>query len=192
MALFNKNKEDAVDNREDEVNKEDLNLDSVVTPTLEEAQTGEKLDAKQLARKAKTEIKQSLYEQLKDSIAGNEDATKLLQQLRPSLYGLSNTGCGGTAKHTTFGDMFTNVGDVVDELTVFKALKVGPVDGKKFCRKLIAKSTPDERKWVHYDLVNCEYTLTAIGADVPPNWVGYTPDANEVPEIENTNEDDTI
>jgi len=131
-------------------------------------------------RAEKTAKKNGLYESLKALIADNSEATLILQSLRPSLYGLSNTGRGTVSKHTIFGDMFEEVGDIVDELKLFKALKIGTLEGKKLCRKLIAKSLPEVRKWVHYDAINCEYTLVGIGEAAPDNWSGYRPTEDEL------------
>lgn len=67
------------------------------------------------------------------------------------------------------------------EMELFQKAKVGRAEMRGVSKKLIRKSDPDNRKWIHFDAEKGVYTLVAVGPTPPKGWTGYLPfDAEEL------------
>lgn len=138
-----------------------------------------------LNKSEKKEAKLALYSDVKDALEGKGTKDELLEKiskakdamkiLRPSLYGESTFGGGVAAKHVEFTGMFKEIGDTVDEMQLFKELKVGRKEARNMIKQSIRKSAPDERKWIHFDAEIGLYGLVDTGAEAPDDWTGYIP-----------------
>jgi hypothetical protein len=130
---------------------------------------------KSLTNDEKSEAKRKLWEIVKSSVTDKPEAVEALKVLRPSLYGVSIGRSAGPAKYTLFANMFNKVGDEVDELSLFKELKVGRKEANSLIKDNIKKVTPEERKWISFDPESESYILKAKGPTPPKDWTGYEP-----------------
>jgi len=75
--------------------------------------------------------------------------------------------------------LFTNVGDIVDELTVYGEIQLGRPQMQFRTAELIKKSEPENRPWISFVIPEGQklgvYTLVAIGPDAPEGWDGFVP-----------------
>lgn len=106
---------------------------------------------------------------------GDDDLTKALTLVRPSLFGAR----GGFTRTNTIGSkfngMFPEVGSKVSELDIFQELKSGRKECTILIRNLIKDVEPADRKWVVFDAAEGVYECIAVGADAPEGWSGYNP-----------------
>jgi hypothetical protein len=123
------------------------------------------------------QAKKEAWELLKTTLTENKEATEALKMLRPGLYNIGGGGGGvaRTPKYITFSDMFEKKGDTVDELNLFKEMKVGRKEANNLTKEVIKKSIVNERKWISFDAETGLYELVAIGPEAPKNWTGYVP-----------------
>lgn len=104
-----------------------------------------------------------------------EKAREALSNIKPSVMGIGGTRVGGVSgsKHTKFYDLFKNVGDKVNELDVFKALKIGEREAMALIKTGLQKSEPKDRVWISFK--DGVYTLEGRGAVVPGSYKGFVP-----------------
>ena len=85
-------------------------------------------------------------------------------------------GGGGGAKKNVFMDTMkghlSEVGDIVDELDLFKDLKMGRGEIRAKIRENLKKAKPEERFWVELDPEAECWELIGIGAEQPEGWQG--------------------
>lgn len=82
-------------------------------------------------------------------------------------------GGGGVRKNVfmdTMSGFLSEIGDSVDELEIFKALKMGRGEVRAKVRENLKKADPDNRIWI--ELVDEEWTLIGVGANQPEAWTG--------------------
>lgn len=65
--------------------------------------------------------------------------------------------------------------DVVDELDLFKATRMGRAEMRKWAKALIRDVAPEDRIWVAFDTPVEEWVVIGRGADMPETWTGYKP-----------------
>jgi hypothetical protein len=108
------------------------------------------------------------------------DAQAALTDIKPSLYGIGGTRVGGTtaSRHVKFYELFKNVGDKVNELDVFKALKIGEREAMALIKTGLQKADPKDRVWVSFK--EGVYTLEGKGADMPKTYNGFKPTSKAV------------
>lgn len=123
-----------------------------------------------------------------DAMTGpdGEKAREALADIKPSLYGIGGTRVGGVSgsKHVKFYEMFKTVGQVVNELDIFKTLKIGEREALTLIKTGLQKSEPKDRMWISFKDGN--YTLVAKGGEAPKDWKGFVPVApkTEAPKTE--------
>ncbi len=71
--------------------------------------------------------------------------------------------------------MFSDIGDTVDEDSIWSENKLGRAEMRKTTVNLIKKEKPGERLWISFNPEKGVYTLEGMGADAPSGWTGYTP-----------------
>lgn len=113
-----------------------------------------------------------------DSMQGpdGEKAREALANIKPSVYGIGGTRVGGASgsRHTKFYELFKNVGDKVNELDVFKALKIGEREAKALIKTGLQKAEPKDRMWISFKDGN--YVLEGKGEKAPASYKGYIPE----------------
>lgn len=111
-------------------------------------------------------IEEDLFETLPEEI---QDAIKLIAVKRTG-------GGGGGSKKNVFMDTLRShlktVGDVVDELDLFKDLKMGRGEIRAKIRENLKKAAPAERFWVELDADAECWELIGIGEEQPEGWAG--------------------
>ena len=143
---------------------------------------------KNLTANQKVEAKKELWEIVKSSVASIPEAVEALKVLRPSLYGVSTGRSVGPAKYVLFSNFFNKVGDTLDELKLFKEMKIGRKEANSLIKDVIKKSPVEERKWIAFDPETEKYVLKGTGAVAPDDWTGYIP----VEEVLSEDEDDDL
>lgn len=104
---------------------------------------------------ARLELRQEVIKNL------NEEGLEALQILYPGWF--KKRLFKGCPKWRAFGDMFIKVGQKVDELTIFKQLRLGRSEALKCIKRIIEMSPKNEIKWISFDANRREYTLYRIG-----------------------------
>ena len=92
-------------------------------------------------------------------------------------------GGGGGVRKNVFMDCLrshlTEVGDVVDELDLFRDLKMGRGEIRAKIRENLKKAAPEDRFWVELDAEAECWELIGIGEDQPDAWQGAPIDDDE-------------
>lgn len=137
----------------------------------------------ELKGKERNEAFDEVWKKIKEAVessANNAEAIEALKIVRPSLYGSTGVGrSSGNPRFVMFANMFEKKGSQVDELEVFKQLKIGRKDAIKLIKESLRKSSPETRKWISFNPDTGIYTCEKIGADAPKNWTGYNPNSDE-------------
>lgn len=93
-------------------------------------------------------------------------------------------GSGGGGARNIFMDTISEYlgkkGDMVDELTLFKALKMGRGEIRAKIRENLKKAEPESRMWVVLDETAEAWKLIGIGAKQPKAWTGAPIDEDVV------------
>ena len=81
-----------------------------------------------------------------------------------------------TGAKEAVADMFIDIGEAVGENEIWENLKLGRKEMRGICVNLIKKAkTPEERRWIAFDVEEGEYMLMGEGPDAPEGWTGYVP-----------------
>jgi hypothetical protein len=140
---------------------------------------------RKLSKSEQKVANKELLETIKKALEGNEAGTEALKVFKPSLYGLGGIfgKSTGTPKYKSFGDMFINKNDEVDEMSVFQLIKAGRHECNVFIKDIIRKSEPKEIKWISFNPETGIYKLIKIGQEPPKDWTGFVPiEKSESPE----------
>lgn len=108
--------------------------------------------------------------------SGDEKAKQALMVVKPSLYGISGGGGGGTSLADKFVKLVQEK-KTVSENDVFAALKIGRKEAATLIRNHIKKAEPAQRVWIAFD--GKAYSVAGTGPEAPKGWVGYVPAKKE-------------
>lgn len=134
-----------------------------------------KEEFRELDKEAQREERKKMWLIIKATVEKVEEADIALKILKPSLYGVGGKGHMGTNKLLLFADMFQEIGNVVPELDLFNAIKIGRSEAATLIRKLLKIGEADQRTWISFDPELGLYTLVGLGPHAPKNWTGYSP-----------------
>jgi hypothetical protein len=106
-------------------------------------------------QEARKELREIVISNLRD------DGLEALQTLYPGWF--QKRLYKGIPQWKAFADMFNKVGQKIDELTVFKQLRLGRSEVLKCIKRIVEMSPKNDIKWISFDTNRREYTLYRIG-----------------------------
>lgn len=146
-------------------------------PITKKDEVKEQRKEKYLERKVE---KEKAYEELKKFVDEHKDPAtkqkleKLMQVIRPSLYGLAIGVSSGTSMESRFISLLKEKGTVSEDV-VFKELKIGRKECAGYIRNNLRKVKPVDRVWIAFDPKIGLYTVKGKGEKAPQGWNGYIP-----------------
>jgi hypothetical protein len=108
----------------------------------------------------------------------NEEGLEALQILYPGWF--QKRLYKGIPKWKAFAELFSKVGQKIDEMTVFKQLRLGRVEVLKCIKRIVEMSPKNEIKWISFDQEKREYTLYRIGPNTLKQKANVDNDSIEV------------
>lgn len=135
-----------------------------------ENSTGEVKDVKKAERRAAKKESYATLKKIADATK-NEEMKNALIVIRPSLYGITSSGGGGSNKVL---DAIVAKGQM-NELELFQTMKVGRREVASIIRKHLKRSEPAKRVWINFDEKLTQYKVVGKGPEAPKNYDGYIP-----------------
>ena len=100
----------------------------------------------------------------------SKDFSKLPDIVKDALRTLAPMARQATSTLATeIAELFKDK-QVLTELDIFKALKVGPNEMKAKVNHCLKVADPEDRLWISYDPAECTWTFMAKGAAMPVNY----------------------
>ena len=112
-----------------------------------------------------------------------ENVKEAIRTIAVKRVGGFASGSGGGGPRNIFMDTLSGFlvkkGDTVDELTLFKELKMGRGEIRAKIRENLKKAAVEDRRWVVLDEAAEAWKLIGIGAKQPKGWTGSAIDVAE-------------
>ena len=134
----------------------------------------EKHDAKTALKKMQRENLAKLIALIGAGFTDELQVTEEMNDLAQSLKKKSRTP-GLTGVKAVVMGMFSEVGDVIEEDSIWEHNRLGRSEMRKATVNLIKKEKPEDRLWISFNPEEGTYVLEGTGADAPEGWTGYTP-----------------
>lgn len=167
--------------KKDEISKMPETVKALAAATPEEA----KAIASEILKRAKSAVKQEERDEaLKlvldtiSSIASDDAALMAAVAILKRETRHATPGFASRTKDDIVAAMFPNgkVGDTCTGDQLYALRKLGRGDGRRIIQQAVkGAKTPEDRRWIAFDLAADTYTLAAIGATPPTGWTGYLP-----------------
>ena len=139
------------------------------TPAQQEAH-----DSKVAEKKMQRENLQKLIALIGAGFTEGDTVTEEMNELALSLKKKARTP-GLTGVKAVVMGMFSDVGDTIDEDSIWEHNRLGRAEMRKATVNLIKKEKPEDRLWISFNPEEGVYALEGTGADAPEGWTGYTP-----------------
>lgn len=136
-------------------------------------------------KKESTLIRNKAFETVKsfvDKVAekdpeGAKELVEAMQIIRPSLYGL--TGGGGGGSNPLYTQTMTKIKDAgkagLHEDELFKLFKVGRKEVNAHYKQSLRKAEPANRVWITFNKEKGLYSVVGDGENPPANYTGWRP-----------------
>jgi hypothetical protein len=148
------------------------------TAPAELTETQKKRKEKAASRKADFTV---IATAVKDGSAFFEGMAEGLKAALQSFFTVvTRSSSGGVMSNKVLTDkvyaMFAakNVGDTIDELDLFKAVKIGRGEMRRRSREFVNMAA-ESRLWVKFNEANETWELAGKGATPPSGWTGFIP-----------------
>ena len=134
----------------------------------------EKHDAKTALKKMQRENLAKLIALVATAFVEGGTITEEMNELANSLKKKARTP-GLTGVKAVVMGMFSDIGDTIDEDSIWEHNRLGRAEMRKATVNLIKKEKPEDRLWISFNPEEGVYVLEGTGADAPEGWTGYTP-----------------
>lgn len=157
------------------------------TNTSKETLTKEDVgELKVEGKKESTMIRNKAFETLKElvdaSLKSDPEASKkyedAMKVVRPSLYGLTGGGGGGTS-NPLYNQIMSKIKEAgkagLHEDELFKQFKIGRKETNAHYKQSLRRAEPANRVWIEFNPSNGIYSVVGEGENPPATYKGWKP-----------------